>query len=304
MKVKRIGNILFLAMISVSFAYAQQDSVRIRNHETLGLPRIDSLMMDKNDHSIWEIQKDFGSIHDPSLNLSYTEPAYTFPAPPKKKTIFNSSYTPFIVPAAFISYGLIAQKNKPLKKLDQSTHKEVTEHWQGQFPIDDYMQYASYTAIYALDFCGVKARHNFRDRTIILASSYLIMSSAVQGMKKGFGVERPDGSSYTSFPSGHTATAFLGAHILFREYKDVSPWIGIAGYASAASVGTMRVINKKHWVSDVVTGAGIGILSAEIGYLLLPVFHSIFGMTDSRKNLVIVPVASKDTYGVGLACTF
>jgi hypothetical protein len=56
-------------------------------------------------------------------------------------------------------------------------------------------------------------------------------------------------------------------------------------------------------VSDVVTGAGIGILSVEISYLLLPVFHNVLGVKDSKKNFVIAPIIGKDNYGAGLAYT-
>lgn len=44
----------------------------------------------------------------------------------------------------------------------------------------------------------------------------------------------------------------------------------MAGYAVAAGVGAMRVYNNKHWCSDILAGAGIGILSASIMYWLAP----------------------------------
>jgi len=123
-------------------------------------------------------------------------------------------------------------------------------------------------------------------------------------MKTTTRIQRPDGSDTHSFPSGHTATAFAGAHILFREYKDTSPWIGAAGYAVATGTGTPRVLNKRHWVSDVVTGAGIGTLSAEAGYLLLPVFHKIIRTGNLNRGLAVMPSVGTDNYGVALAYTF
>lgn len=222
----------------------------------------------------------------------------------KKKTFFNSSYSRFIIPTTLISYGIIARGNKSLLNLDHSTNNEIGEHLSKHVPYDDYTQYAPAIAIYGLDWAGIKAKHNFRDRTLIMATSYLIMGATVQTMKTSFGVERPDGSNFHSFPSGHTATAFVGAHILFKEYKDVSPWIGIGGYGVATATGAMRVFNKKHWVSDVVAGAGIGILSAEVGYMLLPVWHNVLGIKNNDKSLVIVPFVSTESAGVGLAYTF
>lgn len=223
---------------------------------------------------------------------------------PRKKNIFNSSYSKFIIPTAMISYGIMAQGSERLKELDYSTHHEITEHYTARIRLDDYMQFAPAVAVYGLDFCGIKAKHNFRDRTIVMATSFLIMCATVQTMKSTINIARPDGSNNNSFPSGHTATAFVDAHILFKEYRDTSPWIGVAGYTVAATTGTLRVINKKHWVSDVVSGAGIGILSAELGYLLLPVFHNTFGIKDKKSSLVIAPTIGVDNYGVGLAYTF
>jgi membrane-associated phospholipid phosphatase len=213
-------------------------------------------------------------------------------------------YTKFILPAAFISYGALAQVAKRLRRLDENTDKEVSKHFTHRRTFDDYLQYAPVTAVYGLDFMGVKAKNNFRDRTFVVITSHLIMSGTVQAVKMATCVERPDGSNFLSFPSGHTATAFTGAHILFKEYRDVSPWIGVTGYAAATTVGTMRILNRKHWVSDVVAGAGVGILSVEISYLLLPVFRKIIGAEQSQTNLVIMPVVGNNQYGLGMAYVF
>ncbi len=159
----------------------------------------------------------------------------------------NSSYSKFFIPSAVISYGgIMTQANEKLKELDYSTHHEITEHYTARIRLDDYMQFAPAVAVYGLDLCGIKAKHNFRDRTIVMATSHLIMGATVQTMKKTINVDRADGSNKNSFPSGHTATAFVGAYILFKEYKDTFPWIGVAGHTVAATKGTLRVNNKKH----------------------------------------------------------
>ena len=292
-------SILFLLTIVVSLGVrGQEDSLRV-----VTTPVLSPLIMDYlRDTVLLNMPGD--NQFDEASPLETNKMTYSFLPPKKEKNFFNTTYSKFIIPSAMISYGLLAQWSDGLQELDKSTHHEITEHYNNDFPIDDYMQYSSYAAYYMLDLCGVKAKHSFRDRTIVLAASYAIMGITVQSMKKGFGVERPDGSSKTSFPSGHTATAFLGAHLLFREYKDVSPWIGIAGYASATTVGALRVRNKKHWVSDVVAGAGVGILSAEVGYLLLPVFQKVLGLKNQDKSLVIIPTVTTEGGGVGLAYTF
>ena len=241
-----------------------------------------------------------------SISGTYAQKSDTTKTGIPSKPVFQvkDSYSKFIIPTAMISYGLITRGSKSLQELDHSTYNEINEHLQVSIPIDDYSQYTPALAVYGLDFAGIKAKHNFRDRTIVMTMSYIIMGATVQTMKNTINIERPDGSNNKSFPSGHTTTAFVGAHILFKEYKDTSPWIGIAGYAVAASTGTLRVLNKRHWVSDVVTGAGIGILSAEAGYLLLPVFHNMFGIKNRNNSLIVAPIIGIDNYGIGMTYTF
>ena len=175
------------------------------------------------------------------------------------------------VPSALITYGIITRVTPQLQKFDHNIDTEVNQIIHRKYKFDDYIQYAPYVAVFGLDICGVRAKHSFVERTMIVGTSVFIMGTSVMVTKQLTNIQRPDMSNYRSFPSGHTATAFLGAHILFREYKDVSPWIGVAGYAVAFTTGTIRMINRKHWFSDVVTGAGIGIISAELSYLILPV---------------------------------
>jgi membrane-associated phospholipid phosphatase len=197
----------------------------------------------------------------------------------------------------------LAQITNPFQQLDRNIDHEVSKHFKRR-TFDDYIQYVPVVAVYGLDFVGVKAKHNFRDRTFVAITSHLIMGGSVQAVKMATGIERPDGSNHHSFPSGHTATAFTGAHILFKEYRESSPWIGVAGYAAATTVGAMRILNRKHWLSDIVAGAGFGIVSAEIGYWLLPVFHRIAGIEETKTNLVVAPEIGNNRYGLGLVYLF
>jgi hypothetical protein len=97
---------------------------------------------------------------------------------------------------------------------------------------------------------------------------------------------RPDGSTANSWPSGHTATSFVGATILHKEYGLTrSPWYSVAGYGVATATGVMRVLNNRHWISDVMSGAGIGILSAELGYALCDLLFKGKGLL--RNDLIM-----------------
>lgn len=217
------------------------------------------------------------------------------------------AYSGFIVAAGLITYGAVAQCNPLLKKVNAETASTALRLFPGRMHVDDYLQYAPVAAYLALDFSGVKARHNMLQRTVVAATSYLFMAAIVNSMKFAIPVLRPDGSAWNSFPSGHTATAFTGAHLLFREYKETSPWIGIAGYAVATTTGIMRMLNRRHWLSDVAAGAGIGILSVELSYLLLPVFDKlVYGKGEKKRNssMTLMPAVGNGYYGAAFACVF
>lgn len=197
----------------------------------------------------------------------------------------------FILPAGLISYGFIGMGNNPVRDLDISVRDQFTKsHPSFRTHADDYFQYIPALAVYGLNAAGIRGNHRLRDRTLILGMTMLFSSGMVTSLKGLTHKERPDGSSFHSFPSGHTATAFAGAEFLRMEYKDVSPWYGVCGYALAAATGTLRVLNDRHWVSDVVAGAGFGILSARLSCLI---FNALERRTEKRKK---IRAASRNAY--------
>lgn len=133
---------------------------------------------------------------------------------------------------------------------------------------DDYLQYAPACLMVGLKACGVKSRISWGRMVTSDAFSVALVSIAVNSLKSSCRVMRPDGSSRNSFPSGHTATAFMTATMLHKEYGYRSPWYSIGGYTAATATGVTRQLNNRHWMSDVMVGAGIGILATELGYFL------------------------------------
>lgn len=127
-----------------------------------------------------------------------------------------------------------------------------------------------FSAVYGLNALGVKNNSTLKQKTITLATAYILMGISVNSFKKITFIERPDGSARNAFPSGHTATAFMGAEFLYQEFKEKSLLYGITGYVIASGVGVLRMYNNRHWFNDVVAGAGFGILSTKIAYLLQP----------------------------------
>ena len=135
--------------------------------------------------------------------------------------------------------------------------------------IDDYMQFSPLLLTYGLKAFGYEGRSKWGRLLASNALSAAIMAGIVNAIKYSAAELRPDGSTSNSFPSGHTATAFMAATILHKEYGLTrSLWYSVGGYAVATGIATFRVMNNRHWISDVMAGAGIGILSTELGYAL------------------------------------
>ncbi len=222
----------------------------------------------------------------------------------KDKT-YQFSAKKLIIPSVFIGYGIASLMSSDLRKLNTSTQYESNEHIVPGAQIDNYMQYAPAAAVYALNMVGVKGKHNFRDRTVIYTTSQLLAASAVLPTKYFVGEERPDGSNRLSFPSGHTTTAFSSAHFMFREYRDANFWLSICGYPVAAATGIYRIFNNRHWVGDVVAGAGIGVLSTEAAYWLFPTISKCFGRTGEKQaSLLVLPIYQSRQFGLSMVKAF
>jgi hypothetical protein len=118
-----------------------------------------------------------------------------------------------------------------------------------------------------------------------LFRAQVVSGALTQGLKLAAGRTRPDGTSY-SFPSGHTASAFATATVLQRYYG----WkVGIPAFALAGYVGGSRLSENRHYLSDVLFGASIGILSARA----VTIGHG-------RHQFALTPVAVPGGVGVSM----
>lgn len=220
-------------------------------------------------------------------------------------TYIKQKITSFIIPSVFIGYGLVALNEKNLlSELDRTTKEELQEdHPLFAAHADDYMQFAPAAAVYGLHIAGIKGKHSLADAIGLYILSEAIMGGATHSVKSWTHRLRPSGSGFNSFPSGHTANAFASAEFLKQEYKETYPWIGYAGYTVATATGILRMYNNKHWFRDVVAGAGFGILSTKISYLLYPKLKNLFVRKgSSRYNLV--PSYQQHSLGFSLNGTF
>lgn len=210
----------------------------------------------------------------------------------------------YILPAALISYGGLSFHSQPLRNADFYVQRNFSNAKNRLlYHVDDVLQYSPSAAVYALNALGVAGKHNFADRTFTYVIAEGLMISTTQLMKRG--MSRPDanGKILHGFPSGHTATAFLAAEFLSQEYGDRSVWYTIGGYSAASLVAMLRVRNNFHYMSDVATGAGIGIASAKLAYLVYPVLKQAL-LPKKSNNIVIMPARWSNINGVYIAGTF
>ena len=152
---------------------------------------------------------------------------------------------------------------------------------------DDYIQYAPLILDIGLGFTGIKAEHCFIDRTIEAALAYAA-SGIINGTAKlAFNTMRPNGVNSQSFPSGHCVFVFTGAELVRKEYG----WAwGAGAYCVATTVAFMRMYRDWHWFSDVLAGAGVGILSANIGCWLLEPSKKFLGINlPDRLKFAVAP---------------
>ncbi len=150
--------------------------------------------------------------------------------------------------------------------LDRNIHK--AGHIRSPlFPAADWIQYSPAAIMLAVKACGIDGRNDWTRMLTADIISTAAMVVLVNGSKYSIARMRPDGSSRNSYPSGHTATSFMTATMLHLEYgQTVSPWFSVLGYSSATAVGLSRIIQDRHWISDVMAGASIGIFSTYLGY--------------------------------------
>jgi len=215
------------------------------------------------------------------------------------------------VPSAMITYGLISLGGNSIRRLDYNVRNSIADKnafW--YISADDYLQFSPAVAAFGMKLCGVKSAHHLTDMAILYTLSNVLDAGIIYTTKNIICRERPDVSNNHSFPSGHTATAFVAAEFLHQEYKDKSIWISVGGYAMASFIGTARIYNDKHWLSDVVTGAGIGILSTKAVYWAYPYMQKIFYTKNADKKTknttqaLFFPSYNQQCLSLNFSCTF
>lgn len=207
-------------------------------------------------------QLTFGSGTDSTIGATTSNDSCHHMLPTSQNRIryaFRQNFSYMGIP--LVVSGLIAQKhNNHFRTLRNRFEPAFQRKY------DDYTQYIPLAATWSMKLAGVESRSTWKEMAVSNAFSAILMAGTVNALKYSIKEQRPDNSTSNSFPSGHTATAFMCATILHKEYGMKSPWYSIGGYTLAGLTGVTRQLNNRHWIGDVLVGAGIGILSTDLGY--------------------------------------
>lgn len=162
----------------------------------------------------------------------------------------------------------------------------------GKFGGSAYLQVGSGVGLwaigrYVLAPAANESRTNkFSEVGFDLIRAQIVSQVVVHGMKYSIRRDRPTGEC-CAFPSGHAATAFAVASVLERHLGYRGSWPALAG---AMYVATSRLVDNRHFLSDVMMGAGVGTAAA----------WTVVG-TRSRSGFALQPVPVKG--GMMLAFT-
>lgn len=197
-----------------------------------------------------------------------------------------------ILPASLIGVGLIINKSTFEKTFQKDIRNSVGTNYRTN--IEDYLTFAPVAQMYIADIAGVKSKNHWFDQGKYLFISNLFSVGITELIKKSNHKLRPNGLP-DSFPSGHSTVAFTNATVLYHEFYNTSPILAYSGYAFATTVGTFRMLNNKHYLSDVLVGAGIGIAVTNLVYYFQPLKN--FNPFKKVKNVSFYPSYNNNTYG-------
>lgn len=198
-------------------------------------------------------------IFQPLVTLALNNPfSDSIPQP-------TSSAKQFIVPSAMFLTGAGIAGIPAGRKIEKTVYDSFNPN-RKLTSVDDYTQYLPAAAVFAMDAAGLQGRNRPQEQLLLYALGNVGAAAIVHPMKRIIGRERPNKSDFRSFPSGHTSTAFVAAEFLHQEFGHYSPWISVAGYATATATGYLRLYNNQHWLGDVLAGAAIGMASTKLIY--------------------------------------
>ena len=164
--------------------------------------------------------------------------------------------------------------------------------------IDDYIQYAPILTMYVADIFKVPAKNTVWNQTKFLIMSEALTSGIVSLLKYTLKIQRPNNGSFNSYPSGHTSQAFVASQVLYNEFKETNKLIAYSGFLFSIPTGTLRIVNNRHWVPDVLLGAGIAMLVTNTIYYFEPLKNwNPFKNKKRKTEMGFIPTFNQDYIG-------
>lgn len=167
------------------------------------------------------------------------------------------------------SLGVIGGIVKETNLREYIQEKVQSSRFRTNTTIDDYIQYVPIVELHVADLYNRKDFNKMFQTSKNLVIAELFTALIVQSIKHSVNIQRPDGHDY-SFFSGHTSQSFTSATALYLEYENTNKFLALSGYGFATTTGILRVTNNRHWLSDVLVGAGIGMFSARVIWYINP----------------------------------
>lgn len=222
-----------------------------------------------------------------SQNFCYSQ---TDSIPAAKNSFLKKS----IVPLSLIGTGIyVNYAGGSLGKVSLQNHIQNGLNFHTR--AEDVLQFGSLAILGAADMLGLKTANDLKTQAknvvIITAVNYALVKS----LKLITNETRPNGSK-NSFPSGHTSNAFALAGMLHHELRESSPLLSYIGYVFATTTGAFRVLNNKHWVSDVLVGAGVGILVTDVFYKIQDQHTTL--KKEQKISAIFVPSFKEKSFGI------
>ena len=260
----RIGIKLFLLGILVSSICSVLRAAEMARADTLLSLEGGSVMLMRRDSSLFSMGRSAGLMGKDTISVPMrtdTVPVQMGIVPVQTDKLME------VRPLAAMPLLILAATAAPqadwhIRNIRNRYFPHLRMHW------DDYVQFAPLALSLSLPACGITPRGGSAYHYTAHSFAVGIALLGVLGTKYAVGRQRPQGSSHNSFPSGHTATAFLGAELLDLAYGERYPLLASFGYLTASLTAYGRILNNRHWGSDVLAGAAAGILSADAGYWL------------------------------------
>ncbi|MDL2224295.1 phosphatase PAP2 family protein [Bacteroidales bacterium OttesenSCG-928-M06] len=214
---------------------------------------------------------------------------------------YKTSIKDFILPTSLLTIGTIATltDHKDIISWDRSGRKYDNFSW-------DYLLLGGVAGSMFVFDQFIEAEHKPFDQAMLLVASAGLSMIPAYIIKESYESFRPDGTEH-SFPSGHTTTGFMIAHVLNKEFRNSNIWVAYGGYVIASAVSFSRIAMNKHWVCDILAGAGLGILGTELAYLVyFPIRNKIAENLNRKlnKDISFNPAISTEAIGLSLNVKF